>query len=208
MPGFNIATDKAINCPANDSNLTNTPIYQGPSYTEETARSYRYKLEVLEPLGTTTGNGILLFLEKCTRPTPEVDEIVIHSGQDEIIRPGKNRWSPIEFTFYEKLSGAASEDGGSPIDSVAEKIYEWWGSSMIDLKTSSHRPVTDYYKRAELSMKDGYGNDVWTYYLYDCWPVKVTPGNLDYADSQIARITVTLRYNKAQEQKNSHSNTI
>jgi hypothetical protein len=72
---------------------------------------------------------------------------------------------------------------------------------MINLNTSGHNPVTDYYKRAELSMLDGYGTDVWTYYIYDCWPIKVTPDDLSYSGNDIAKITVTLRYNKAQEQK-------
>lgn len=199
MPGFNIST--SAGCPITGSNLSNSPIYRGPSATIETARSHRFKLEVLEPFGPDRGTGIILNLEKCTRPTPEIDEITLHSGQDEIYRPGKNRWSPIEFTFYEKLSGTSGEDGGSPTDSAAKRIYQWWGSTMINLRASSHNAVTEYYKRAELSMKDGYGKDVWTYYLYDCWPIKVTPSNLDYANSDIARITVTLRYNKAQEKK-------
>lgn len=199
MPGFNINTSGG--CASNNgSQLTNNAVYSGPSALVETARSHRYKLEVLEPLGDAA-TGILLYLEKCTRPTPEVDEITLHSGQDEIYRPGKNRWNPIEFTFYEKLSGSPSEGGGSLTNSATESIYKWWGSTMINLRTSAHNPVTEYYKRAELSMKDGYGNDVWTYYLYDCWPIKVSPGDLDYANTDIARITVTLRYNKAQEMK-------
>ena len=203
MPGFNINTEAG--CPNADTKLRNAPVYLGPSASVEIARSHRYKLEILDPFGDAQDSGILLFLEKCDRPKPEVDEIIIHSGQDEIYRPGKNRWNPIEFTFYERLTGTPSEDGGTLINSAAERIYRWWATSMIDLNNSSHRPVREYYKRAELSMKDGYGNDVWTYYLYDCWPLKVTPSTLDYTSTELAKITVTLRYNKAQERANSSS---
>ena len=89
MPGFQISTDAG-----------NT---EGPRHIIETARNHRFKLEVLEPFGSTS-TGILLYLEKCTRPTPEFDQIVIHNGQDEIYRPGKSRWLPVEFTFYEVLN--------------------------------------------------------------------------------------------------------
>lgn len=205
MPGFNIST--GAGCDNADSRLNGQAIYNGSSNNIETARSHRFKLEILDPFGRSSeGGSIILNLEKCTRPTPEIDEIVLHSGQDEIYRPGKNRWNPVEFTFYERLRGAPSENSNgaeSPTNSVAQNIYKWWGSTMINLQASSHKPVANYYKRAELSMKDGYGNDVWTYYLYDCWPVKVTPNTLDYSNTDIARITVTLRYNKAQEKKST-----
>ena len=166
----------------------------GPSYLTETARKHRYKLEILDPL-----TNILLFCEKCTRPTPEIDEIVIHNGQDEIYRPGKQRWSPIEFTFYEKLRGTYSPSVQT--NETAELIYEWWGETMIDLTRSVHKQVVSYYKDAQLQMLDGVGQPVWTYFLRDCWPQKITPIDLAYSDSDVATITVTLRYNKAQEQR-------
>lgn len=158
----------------------------------------------------------MLFCEKCTRPTPEIDEITIHRGQDEIYRPGKNRWSPIEFTFYEKLSGGHSVSGyygvGNQTNEVAELIYKWWGSeesaysnrhTMINLSTSTQHALgpKSYYKNAQLQMLDGVGKPVWTYFLYDCWPQKISPIDLSYSDSDIATITVTMRFNKAVEKR-------
>jgi len=180
MPGFFISTH---------SGTLSTDL---PIHTIETARSHRFRLEVLEPFGVGQ-NGILLYLEKCTRPTPEIDEVVIYNGQDEIYRPGKNRWLPIEFTFYERLNS------GGTTDDAAEKIYKWWGETMINLQESSLNQTSDFYKRAELTMLNGLNETVWKYYLYDCWPAKVTPSDLAYSDSEIARISVTLRYNKAEE---------
>jgi hypothetical protein len=175
----------------------------GPAYTIETARKHRYRLEVLEPFGSYagSGNGILLFLEKCTRPTPEIDEITIHNGQDEIYRPGKQRWGPVEFTFYETLRGGDAHGIGEQVDEVAERMYAWWGQSTIALTESRQGSPTDYYKRAQLQMLDGIGSPVWTYYLHDCWPQKITPIELAYSDTEIATITVTLRFNKAEEKR-------
>lgn len=205
MPGFNIPNQYTPNCGENNVNgeasgaFTVDAPFAGPAHLSETARKHRYRLEILGPLGQYSmggSTGILMFLEKCTRPTPEVDEIVIHNGQDEIYRPGKHRWSPVEFTFYEKTRGNDVQ-----VDEAAELIYQWWGQTMINLNTSEHRTPTDYYRRAHLQMLDGVGNPIWTYYLHDCWPQKVSPIDLSYSDSDIATITVTLRFNKAEERR-------
>src|SRR5262245_8947291 len=98
MPGFNIPY---TSCPPG-ADATSTIIasgYNGQSNTVETARSYRYLLDVLTPLSEQGSGGLLLFLKSASRPEPEIDEITIHNGQDEIYRPGKNRWSPVELTF-------------------------------------------------------------------------------------------------------------
>ena len=191
MPGFNIPME-ASSCGAGSSS--------GPSHTTETARKHRYELEVLEPLGQGSqgqgGDSLLLFLKKCTRPSIEIDEIVIHSGQDELFRPGKQHWKPIEFTFYEKLKGSKN---GSLNDECAEKIWKWWANAMIDVKTSLHKPPSQYLKDTQLTMLDGDGSSVWKYYIYDCWPSKISPSDLSYTDTDIAEISVTLRYSKAWE---------
>jgi hypothetical protein len=200
MPGFNIPPFQApsTSCDPDIKIFEEESAYQGPAFDTETARKHRFRLEILEPFGPNTGSGsgILLFMEKCTRPTPEVDEITIHNAQDEIYRPGKQRWNPVEFTFYEKTYGSAVQT-----DEAAERIYKWWGEVMINLVIGDHGNVSDYYKNAQLQMLDGVGEPIWTYYLFDCWPQKVTPIELSYSDSDIATITVTLRFNKCEERR-------
>jgi hypothetical protein len=136
-------------------------------------------------------------MEKCTRPTPESDEITIHNGQDEIYRPGKNKWNPVEFTFYEKFRGQP----GDFTNDAADKIYRWREETVAVLRESRLAPALVMYRNAELQMLDGVGNSAWTYFLYDCWPQKVTPSDLAYSDTDIATVSVTLRYNKAQEKQ-------
>lgn len=200
MPGFNIPPFQAPSrsCDPNIQIFDEASAYQGPGFVTETARRHRFRIDLFEPfgpisLGQPGAGDIMLFVEKCTRPTPEIDEITIHNGQDEIYRPGKQRWGPVEFTFYEKVEER---------DEVAERIYDWWGRVMINLTRSGHNLPTDYYKSGQLQMLDGVGNPVWTYFLYDCWPQKVSPIELSYSDTDIATITVVLRFNKAEERKN------
>lgn len=197
MPGFRIPFN--FGCHQGPVPVDLFP--EGAESTAETARNHRYSFEVLEPLQQGT---LLLYAFKATRPSPEIDEITIHSGQDEIYRPGKNRWKPIEISFYEKLSGQANLIFQNLINTAASQIYEWWGGTnngfpggVVHLDTSSIG--VGYQKPCQLALLDGLGRSVWSYYMSDCWPVKVTPSNLDYSDSDIATVTVTLRYNKAVE---------
>lgn len=191
MPGFHIP--EAINSCLDDGAFRDRSAYTGPDPNMEYARRNRWLLEFMEPFGMVY-DGILVYAHKCTRPTPEIDEVVIHHGQDEIYRPGKNRWNPIDFTFYEKAPG-----NPPTIDETASLIYKWWAKTTLVLTESRHGELRDYLKNGNLQMLDGSGKMIWEYRLYECWPMKVSPSDLDYADSNIAEITVTLRFNKAKE---------
>jgi hypothetical protein len=171
MPGFRIPTRDS--CPGEPGT--------GPVHTIETARKHRYILEVCEPMGEQHA-GLLLYLAKCTRPNIDIDEVTIHSGQDEIVRPGKHHWKAIEFTFYEKLRGESQLT-----DHCAELVWRWWAETMFRLRDSVHNPASDYLKNCQLQMLDGGGDDVWTYFLFDCWPSKVSPSDLAYSDSGTIR---------------------
>lgn len=184
MPGFNIITAEGCN----DAGVRNSA-YNGPDPNVEIARNYRWLLEILSPFGSIR-DGILLYAHKCQRPTIEVDEVVIHNSQTEIYRPGKNRWMPIELTFYEKCRGQ--------VDEAAQRIYSWWAETMILIEQVKQNNLS-YRKNASLAMLDGAGDTIWQYDLYNCWPIKISPSELDYSDTGLAEITMTLRYDKARE---------
>lgn len=156
----------------------------GPPNTQETARRHRFDFETFEPL-----DSILLFAHKAQRPIPEIDRVIMHHGQDEIYLPGKNRWRPIEISFYEAIDGSS--------DSVASKIYDWWSQSVISIQES--KVGSDYKKRATLQMLDGQGSSVWKYMLINCWPISVTPDTLDYADNGVAAISFQVVMDKVKE---------
>lgn len=182
MPGFMIPIQ---------NDCGEAQIEGGPSHTQETARKHRFLIEILEPLRT-----ILINAEKCGRPAPEFDKILVHSAQDEIPRPGKTHWKEVEFTFYEVLNGSANN-----LVNTAAKAISDWHKSMVNMENSLHFALSNYLKHAQLQMLDGDGNPVWTYYLYESWPMKVSPSDLDYSDSNICRIGVTLAYARAVERK-------
>jgi hypothetical protein len=197
MPGF----DVHLSGPAcHDGETGWAPSRPKPSNTVETARRHRFKFEVLEPLDKEL---LLVYAYKATRPSVEIEQIVVHNGQDEIYRPGKHKWRPIDITFYERVFGEIFEGPNMSFgyDQPAELINQWWASTMINLQTSLHGGPSTYRKPCQLDMLDGLGNSIWVYYLANCWPMKVEPSDLSYADAEIADITVTLSYDKAIEKR-------
>lgn len=179
MPGFKIAFPKNTGCPDPGE------LPEAPSATIETSRVYRFAFSVLSPL-----KSILLICHKSDRPSPEVDQMVWHHGQDEINWPGKNRWSPIEVTFYQ---GHLSPNS----DSVCAALYKWYGETMINLRES--RLNTKFKETCTLDLLDGKRKSVHQYLMYGCWPSKITPDSLNYAETAIAESTVRVVYDKCEE---------
>lgn len=180
MPGFFITgvEDCADNGPMGDQGDV-------PRGTVETARKYRFEFSVFEPL-----EDILIYAHRAQRPRPEIDSITIHHSQEEIYTPGKNRWMPIDISFYEAVQ---NED-----DQVASLIYDWWSTNVLDINNSVITS-NEYKKDCELTMLDGENNVIWKYAMYGCWPPKITPDDVDYSDTTIAEISFTLKMDKAQE---------
>jgi len=162
----------------------------------EYARRHRWVINILEPLGSVR-DGILIYAHKCGRPVPEVDQIKIHHGQDEIYRPGKNRWSPIDISFYEKAPGQ-----DKLINETAQRLYRWFAQTTIITAQSIQGDLSTYLKSTTVKMVDGAGNGIWNYFLYNSWPMKITPTELDYADTSLGEITMTLSFDKAVESEN------
>ncbi len=207
MPGFNIQEVNDVSTCLLDGQPRGNAAYDGAPRNVEAFRKHRYLWEVFGAgsgggtylgMGKFSGGGAGWPLElrvlawKTTRPAPEFDVIVIHNGSEQIGRPGKYRWNPIDITFYEAYQDQPD---------ICQSIYDWWAKSVVDLNTSTYSKPEDYLKQCTLSMLEGAGNAVWKYNLGGCWPSKVTPSDLSYADTEIADVTVTLCYAKAVETK-------
>lgn len=203
MPGFNIPIPNRCN----DFDVYNQPSYIDgltPSNNVETSRSNRFILSLFthgidnDTFGQLGKENILIHLQKCSRPSPEIDEIIIHNGQDEIYRPGKNRWKPIEFTFYEVLKDL--DDSLLYNDNMtASRLFKLWSNNTINLNQSKIRGPR-YVSNANLSLLNGAGYPVWQYKLYRCWPSKIDSSQLDYSSKDINTISVTMKYDKAIEE--------
>jgi len=163
---------------------------KNPPNTVETGRRHRYLLTLLDPL-----KNVLIYAHKVTRPTFETELITVHSGQDLIYRPGKHKWNPIEMTIYDVVLEQQ--------DDTASAIYDWWRNSMIDVSNSKQFKPAEYRKSCSLEMLGGDGGSLWLYQLHGCWPSKVTPSDLQFAETAIADITITLQVDRVVESQPS-----
>lgn len=178
MPGFAIPLN-GTGCKA----VPPDPL--APNARMETSRVYRYQFNIFQPL-----DKIKVICHKSDRPIPEIDRITMHHGQDEIYWPGKNRWRPIEITFYEGHLAPNT-------DSTCKAIYDWWSKNVVNIAFS--QIVTKFKQNCSLQMLDGNRNPVWTYSMYGCWPSLITPSSLNYSESEIAEVTVRVEMDKCVE---------
>jgi len=174
MPGFNI--------PYESRSLDDVAL---PSAIIETARSNRWEVTIFTPL-----NDIILYAHKCTRPTPSIDFAVVHRGQNEAYFPGKHRWASVDFTFYDVLT--------SSVDRTAYLFYQWYTTGVLDIENSRIAGGINKYL-VTYELLDGFGRNIYRYELINAFPIKVSPSNLDYKESSVADITVTLQYELAVE---------
>jgi len=167
VPGFNIGRDNQAG---------------QPGATVETARQHRWKFATLKPL-----SDILIYAHKAGRPKVEIDRGILHHIQDQICFPGKQKWLPIDISFYHVITNT----------DAAFKIYQWWSSKVLDIARSS---INLEKVTCTLEMLDGKGTSTYRYTMYGCWPSKVTPEELDYASTKISEVTFTLEMDKAKEE--------
>lgn len=172
MPGFNIG--------GGGSNE--------PNNVTETRRKHRWVFRTLEPLPTDT----LVFLQKAQRPNFKYEEAIMHHDQEQAYFAGKQSWEPINLAWYDAEQ--------SP--NVSEAIFNWVTTVTTGGLGQGGGAVTvaaprDYKKEAKLEMTDGRGepNESWT--MKGCWPAQTNWQDLDYTNTEIQLVEVTMRYDRA-----------
>jgi hypothetical protein len=208
MPGFNIPLDiagtglSATRC----ADGTQEPVAiasqsQYPSNVVEAARAHRWKLEVIIPTlantiknrTTSDATKFTSYIKTCQRPSFEVDLITIHNQAEEIYRPGKYRWNPIDITFYEVVGSRSSLT-----NKTASELHDWWKSSTA-LNHSQASVSSINSARLVIYELTGSGEVIRTYTLYGCKLIKNSPSDLDHTTSEINTTTVSVRYDYAIE---------
>jgi len=168
VPGFNIGQNNQV---------------QQPGAAIETARQHRWKFATLDPL-----KDILIYAHKSGRPKVEFDKATLHYQQDCVYFPGKQKWTPIEISFYHVITNV----------DTAYQIYQWWSTGVVNINRSQ---INLRKRTCTLEMLNGIGDAIYRYTMYGCWPSKVTPDELDYTSSKISEITFTLEMDKSTEEK-------
>ena len=156
---------------------------KGPRNTVETRRNHRWLWEVLGDVST----DVLILLQKAQRPKFVNEEPELHHNQEKAYFIGKQGWEPITMSFYD-----AEQNPNS-----AKAIWEWLNVGNI-IPSANVSPPLQYKKEGSLQMIDGMGVPTETWRIHGCWPKEVGYSDLDYTNTEIALVEVTLRYDRAE----------
>ena len=131
-------------------------------------------------------DGINAYLIKAmNRPTIESDEVILeHMNVTRYVK-GKSRWQPIEITLYDPV-----------VPSAAQQVMEW--VRLGHESVTGRDGYSDFYKKnITFNMLGPVGDVVEEWELKGAYIQSANFGDLDFASSDPAEISLTLRYDYA-----------
>jgi hypothetical protein len=121
---------------------------------------------------------------KASRPSLSFKELSLEHLNETIYFPGKPEWKPITLTLY---------DMAKPTHKIWEWIYSYY-----DLENDKFKFSVGFKKpEARLTLYDGTGLELETWYMKNVWCQDIQFGDLDMGDSGIVTVDLTLRYDRA-----------
>ena len=148
-------------------------------------RKFRWTVQIAGNGACGATQSPAYFVKVAARPSIQFEETEVHFMNDKIYIPGKATWEPITITFLD------CNQFGTP------QLLTWL-SSVYNFSQASSRTMgskrSAYSASVVLKMYDGCGGIMETWNLADAWPQAMNFGDLDYANSEVADIQITLRY--------------
>lgn len=124
------------------------------------------------------------FVKVASRPKIQVDETEINHLNAITWIPGKAKWQTIEVTYYD----VAHEEMASLWNWLAT-VYDF--TDPVNLRQGERR---DWNAVGVLTMYDGCGVMLEGWQLERVFPTDIDFGDVDYSQSEICEIKLTLRY--------------
>ena len=131
-------------------------------------------------------DGIAAFtIKTANRPSLESDEVMLeHMNVTRYIK-GKSRWQPIDITLYDPI-----------VPSASQQVMEW--IRLHHESVTGRDGYADFYKKdVTINMLGPVGDVVEEWQLKGCYVQSANFGDLDFATSDPAEITLTLKYDYA-----------
>lgn len=145
--------------------------------TYEPKRKFRWILQI---------DGIDAFvLKTAARPQQTFEETVIDFINTKRYVSGKGAWNPIAITMHDPIAPSA-----------AQKIMDWVRLNYEPL-TGRMGYASFYKKDIQLKLLDPQGTVVELWDIKGAWPQDINFGDLDYATSDNAEISYSLRFDNA-----------
>ena len=140
-------------------------------------------------------NALLLSLQDFQRPTYSVAVKEVPNFNSMFYLPGKvSSEKTIQCTFLDFFSPSDVNSASSA--STASIIYRWF--NLVSNQSYDSIGFKDYFTTSFhlfMSTPTGVAAEHWKF--YEVWPTTVAYGDLKYSDSEMTRITVTFKYERA-----------
>ena len=152
---------------------------------------YRFRA-VLENFGVSTPRSELTKqIMDITRPDLNFEQITLDVYNSRVYMAGKHTWNPITINIRDDVNNAVTKLVGEQI----QKQFDFF-------EQSSAASGIDYKFTARVEMLDGGGgastpNVLETFELYGAYIEAVNYNTLNYATSEAATISLTVRYDNA-----------
>ena len=145
------------------------------------------------PFEPKTQNRFIMYIEgipaftikAMARPTITFDEVVLEHINVKRYVKGKGAWQPLEITLYDPI-----------VPSASQAVMEWVREHHESV--TGRQGYSDFYKKdITFNMLGPVGDVVEEWVLKGTYIETANFGDLDYASSDPAEITLTLKYDYA-----------
>lgn len=126
-----------------------------------------------------------------TRPEVTFDEIPMEIYNSRAYLLGKHTWSPVTVNLRDDVNGGVTKLVGEQIQKQFDFMEQASASSGIDYKFVTRFELLDGGNGASTP------NVLETWELYGCFVTSVNYGDLNYASSEAATVTMNIRYDNA-----------
>jgi hypothetical protein len=140
--------------------------------------------------GSANTNNVVSpsFVKSANRPDITIQDTELNFLNQTTWIPGKAKWETIEVTYWDV---AGAQNAG---------LFSWLASvyNFTSVCRFQSTALADYGGIATIVMLDGCGNPLESWILNDAWPSSIKFGELSYESSDVAEVTLTLRYSDVQ----------
>jgi len=135
--------------------------------------------------GVSGAEQIRLSCQKAFLPDEQNDEITLSFGNEKVYVAGQATYAAGSIIVYDM------------VDKDVYGLLRAWRKSVYDPATGNVGLAANYKKTARIVLTAPDTSVNRQYQLTGVWPMKISPGDLDYTANAIVQIQMTLRFDKS-----------
>jgi hypothetical protein len=144
----------------------------------------------------------IMIWEKASRPSFSFKETEVNHLNETIYFAGRPDWKPLKVTLFDTMTKL------NPVAEWISWVYGIYANKSRNFQTQTYYGSQEYSRQAEPAKKfkrnvtvtslDGQGNPLEEWWYFNAWPQEVEFGDFDMTSTDIMRVNLTLRYDRAQ----------